>query len=175
MAFGSSNLSPSTGVLQYGVRTLALCNQACLNYNDPSTGNPCVRFTYNANQFVADPNSLCYLYTSGQDAVIANAVGYTLYVRKLCSNLPFSTTLREFDVFFETTAARCSSSMLYRICPSVCPSVCHVCGLGLYRVRSVETPLLSFENPNFLVSEKARLVDIGHPNSTKFGGANGEL
>ena len=55
--------------------------------------------------------------------------------------------------------------MLYQFRPSVrlsvCLSVTRVdCG---HTVRPIETILVSLESPNILVSEKIRMVYIGHP------------
>jgi hypothetical protein len=86
-------LPTSTGVLIYGVRTLELCKQSCLNYVSSATQQPCVRFTFNANQYASDPNSLCYLYTTTTD-VATSASGVSLYLRKFCISLSPATTLR---------------------------------------------------------------------------------
>ena len=54
-----------------------------------------------------------------------------------------------------------SSYMLYQFRPSVCLSVTRVdCG---HTVRPIETILVSLESPNILISEKIRMVYIGHP------------
>ena len=73
---------------------------------------------------------------------------------------------------FGTNAATLRSSyMLYQFRPSVRLSVTRVdCG---HTVRPIETILVSLESPNILVSEKIRMVYIGHPKPNQILGRMG--